>query len=80
MSRPFAFGATFPQADKTILRGRVDELEDRVARLQLLTQALWELVRDRFEVADEDLMELAYEIDVRDGVVDILLSQGVALG
>jgi len=74
MSHPFTLGATSSDADKTILRRRANELEERVARLQLLTQALWELVRDRFEVADEDLMELAYEIDVRDGVEDGQLS------
>lgn len=46
------------------------ELEHQVARLQLMNQALWELLRDRVKLTDTDLREKAQEIDLRDGVQD----------
>ncbi|MCL4692765.1 MAG: hypothetical protein KJ060_09680 [Candidatus Hydrogenedentes bacterium] len=51
-------------------RQRVRELEHQVARLQLMNQALWELVRERAKLTDADLEQKAQEIDLRDGVAD----------
>lgn len=51
-------------------RQRVRELEHQVARLQLMNQALWELIRERAKLTDADLEQKAQEIDLRDGVAD----------
>ena len=56
--------------DQSSLRGRVRELEHEVQRLQLLNQALWELVRDKASLSDADLETKAHEVDMRDGVAD----------
>jgi len=62
-----------PQRGKThdeSARMKIRELEHHIARLSLLNQALWELVRDRIKATDADLEQLAREIDLRDGVED----------
>ncbi len=51
-------------------RQQIRELEHQVARLQLMNQALWELVRERAKLTDADLQQKAQEIDLRDGVQD----------
>jgi len=51
-------------------RSRARELEDEVARLKLLNQALWELLRDKLTLTDADLETRAAQIDMRDGVKD----------
>ena len=43
--------------DQSSLRGRVRELEHEVQRLQLLNQALWELVRDKANLSDAQIAE-----------------------
>jgi DNA-directed RNA polymerase subunit RPC12/RpoP len=52
------------------VRNELTDLRERVARLALMNQALWELLRDRFHVTDDDLAAVAQEIDLRDGVAD----------
>lgn len=52
------------------LRSRVKELDDKVGRLALLNQALWELLKTRLQCTDQDLENLAREIDLRDGMED----------
>jgi len=51
-------------------RNQIRELQHQVERLSLLNQALWELVRERLGMSDDDLERLAHEIDLRDGVAD----------
>lgn len=46
---------------------RFDKLEKRVDELSLLSQALWELVRDHTDLKDEDIREKMKEIDTRGG-------------
>ena len=48
----------------------VRQLRKQMARLTLLNQAMWELVRDRANLTDADLERMAEEIDARDGSVD----------
>lgn len=48
----------------------IRDLEHHVARLSLMNQALWELVREKARLTDKDLEEKAREIDLRDGVED----------
>ena len=49
---------------------RVDQLEQRLDRLSLVTQALWELVKRDRQLSDDDLARLVREVDLSDGVLD----------
>lgn len=51
-------------------RSALADLDHQVARLSLLNQALWELVRDRLGLTDTDLERMANEVDLRDGRPD----------
>jgi hypothetical protein len=51
----------------------VEELrrvERRTDRLALICQALWELVRERTDLTENDLIARMQQIDLRDGVAD----------
>ena len=45
-------------------------LEDRLDRLSLVCRALWELLKDRTDLQEEDLVTKVREIDMRDGKED----------
>lgn len=62
--------------DVNTLQMRVRDLEHQVGRLSLMCQALWELLRERAKLSDEQLQERAKEIDLRDGVADGAISGG----
>ena len=53
-----------------VLRGRVKELESKISRLQLVNAALWEVVRDKLGIAEQELEAKMREVDARDGVED----------
>lgn len=48
----------------------IRELTDQLDRLQLMNQALWELLRDRLGITEEELERKAEEVDLRDGKAD----------
>ena len=48
----------------------VRDLENRLDRLTLICQALWELLKERGELTEEDLAVKVREIDLRDGRAD----------
>ena len=48
----------------------VKHLEATVAKLLMINEALWEIVRDKFNMTDEDLHEKIHEVDMRDGTAD----------
>ncbi len=48
----------------------VAQLERRVNRLALVSQAMWELLRERSHVTDKDLADKILEVDLRDGQTD----------
>jgi hypothetical protein len=43
---------------------------DRVSRLALITQAVWELLKEHHHLDDTDLLAKIEEIDLRDGKAD----------
>ncbi|HUG17900.1 MAG TPA: hypothetical protein VMM56_02915 [Planctomycetaceae bacterium] len=50
-----------------------DELRrvyDRIDSLALICQAMWELIRDRTTLTDQDIERKVEEIDLRDGKAD----------
>lgn len=52
------------------LKREVRDLKEFVGKMALMNQALWEILRDRLQLSDEDLAAIAEEIDMRDGVQD----------
>ena len=45
----------------------VSNLEERVDKLVLICTSLWELLKERTDLSEEDLMSKVREIDLRDG-------------
>ena len=58
------------------LEARVRELEHQVARLSLMNQAVWEILREELRLRDEDVEQRAYEVDMRDGTADGQMNAG----
>ena len=52
------------------LEARKDNSQQRLDELTLAGQAMWELVRDKFDLTDDELKAKILEIDARDGAVD----------
>lgn len=48
----------------------IQMLEDKVDSLSLTCQALWEILRDRTKLTEEELLAKISEIDMRDGRAD----------
>lgn len=62
---------------KTGVSGEKDRAEKRNAyqdaqinKLNLICQAMWELIRDNTRLTEDDLLKKVKEIDLRDGVED----------
>lgn len=51
-------------------REAIDALGRQVDRLQLICEALWTVLKRRSGAADEELVRLVEEIDLRDGKLD----------
>lgn len=49
---------------------KLRDLEHQIARVNLLNQALWELLRERAKFTDADLLAKIKEVDLRDGIED----------
>ena len=47
-----------------------NSLEDRLDKLLLACTALWELLRDRTDLTEADLLAKVQEVDLRDGQAD----------
>jgi rRNA maturation endonuclease Nob1 len=62
--------ANAAKADARRARTELEELGRRVERLSLMTEALWTLLRTRLKLTDEELVELARQIDLSDGHLD----------
>lgn len=52
------------------VRQDVLELEARLQRLSLLCQAMWELLSERGQITNNDLIRRVLEVDGRDGSTD----------
>ena len=48
----------------------IADMKHNIERLSLACQAMWELLRDRSNVTEQDLETKILEIDARDGQVD----------
>lgn len=45
-------------------------LEANLAKSLMINEALWEILRDKLHVTDDELNDKLYEIDMRDGELD----------
>lgn len=61
-----------------VARADVKLLQDRVDKLTLVCMAMWELLRDKAQLSEAELMEKVKEIDLRDGVPDGKVTKTVA--
>lgn len=55
----------------------VAELQDQLARMKLVCAAVWEILRERAKLTEDDLAIKVAEIDARDGVADGKLTRAV---
>ena len=51
------------QRQGTELRGEIHHLRDKVAKLSMTCQALWELLRDRTKLTEEDLQRKVASVE-----------------
>lgn len=51
-------------------QAKVRILEENLAKALMINEALWELIRDRLGLTEDDLNNKLYEIDMRDGKLD----------
>lgn len=49
---------------------RIRYLEANLGRAFLICEALWEILRDRAKISEQEFHDKLYEIDMRDGQVD----------
>ena len=61
-------GVAARQAGQSLERSQ--DSEERIARLALLCQAMWELLSERCQVTNNDLVRKVLEVDRRDGRED----------
>ncbi len=52
------------------LRDEIEYLHNRLSRLYLVTEAVWELVKEKTDLEDGTLQTIIEKIDARDGKID----------
>jgi hypothetical protein len=52
------------------LQSEVRSLADRLDRLTLISQAMWELLRERTNLSSDQIIAKIQEVDLRDGAQD----------
>jgi ribosomal protein S27AE len=67
-------GAVRRQVTETHLR----QVEDRLDKLTLVCLAIWEILKEKGGLTDEELTERVKQIDLRDGVADGKVTRTVA--
>jgi hypothetical protein len=70
LARDASSQANAAASDARKAKSESEGLTDRVERLALMTEALWILLRDRFGMNDEELIEIARDLDLSDGRLD----------
>ena len=51
-------------------QSQVRFIEANLAKALMINEALWELIRDKLKLTEDDLNNKLYEIDMRDGQLD----------
>src|SRR4051812_48494828 len=63
--------------DAAAAKRDVRDLEDQVGRLKLACAAMWELLKERAKLTEDDLATRMAILDAKDGVADGKLTRGV---
>jgi hypothetical protein len=69
--------AAAASSDAASAKRSVSELEHELARLKLVCAAVWELVKDKTGLTEDDLVAKAAILDAKDGVADGELTRGI---
>ncbi len=69
--------AAAASSDAASAKREVVELERDLGHLKLVCAAVWELVKERAKLTEDDLVTKVAELDARDGVADGQLTRGV---
>lgn len=67
-SAPFFHPAA--RSDASITLRKTTELEGEIERLLLITESLWEIVKERHGLEDQEIVRRMVMIDMRDGKLD----------
>ena len=68
-SKAASAGRDASQASERV-ETEVRRLEAKIDGLALISEALWELLRERAQLTDDDIRKKMEEIDLRDGIAD----------
>jgi hypothetical protein len=69
--------AAAASTDAASAKRDVAELERDLGHLKLVCAAVWELVKERSKLTEDDLVAKVAELDAKDGVADGQLTRGV---
>src|SRR4051794_29200157 len=64
-------------SDAASAKRDVHDLERDIGKLKLVCAALWELVKEKAALTEDDLVAKIAELDARDGIADGQLGRGV---
>lgn len=67
---PAVSGASQPVSSSSSGDTRARAVADELARLELVCEAMWELVKEKTGLVDDDLLAKMAELDLTDGVAD----------
>ena len=59
-----------PRRTDQALKTKVTNLENKLQHIELINQALWEIVQEKLELSTELMRAKMREVDVRDGIED----------
>ena len=51
-------------------RTRIDDLQVDVEKILMITEALWNILKEKHGYEDDDLLRMVQDIDLRDGQLD----------
>jgi ribosomal protein S27AE len=72
MRRAYQSQSAGERAERTTAKMRIENetLSRDIEKLFMITEALWMILKDQHGYTDEQLIEMIYNIDVRDGRLD----------
>jgi len=69
--------AAAASSDAASAKRDVADLERDLGHLKLVCAAVWELVKEKSRLTEDDLVAKVAELDAKDGVADGMLTRGV---
>lgn len=59
-----------PSNSGSVGKAKIRDLEDRIEKLELVCESLWEMLKEKCDYDETDLIERMTEIDLSDGKFD----------